>query len=70
MEITEEFRRAAGRHEGAIRDVSALLERYRDGADLSRETGPEAELDTAGERYEQTSAEVTGLITPSSHQSA
>jgi len=64
MEITEEFRRAVGRHEDAIRGLSALLERYRDDADLSRETGPEAELDAAAERYEQTSAEVTGLITP------
>jgi hypothetical protein len=64
MEITEEFRLAVDRHEGAIRELSLLLEHYRDDAELPRQTGPEAELDAAAERYEETSVEVTGLIIP------
>ena len=62
MDITQEYLRSADRHEESIHTVSALLEQYRDDADLSRETGPEAELDTAGERYEETSTVLMGMI--------
>jgi hypothetical protein len=62
MEITPEYLGAVRRHEGAVQLLSDLLGQYRDGTELSRHVGPEAELDEAARRYEETSAVLAGLI--------
>jgi hypothetical protein len=62
MERTDEYLDAVTRHEQSIGHISSLLEAYRDGRNLNRETSPETELDAAADRYEQTSIVLTGLI--------
>jgi hypothetical protein len=63
MDITQEYQHAVNRHEESLQRLSALLEQYRNGENLSRDGGPEAELDAASERYEETSTELMGIIT-------